>query len=273
MKISRLLGAITLAVILPACGSKPDAQTAATHFFELLAKKQVKEAYESAAFSFQTAQNLKTFELTADSLGIQNVATVKWTDAAVGNREATLKGEISKANGGIQKVTVVMIREGGEWKLHSLRTPSSDPNAPEENQFTLVGKGASFNEAARRALPPQAEIEKLVKTSLLDFNAAIQKGDFRDFYKTISLAWQSKLAERKLQSAFQPFIDAGARLDGVVDVQPVFDPSPEINGEGLLVVSGYYPTKPFHVTFTMNFTYELPNWKLYGLTVNLVQPQ
>ena len=83
---------------------------------------------------------------------------------------------------------------------------------------------------------------------------------------------QGQLTERKLKNAFQGFIDAGVNLEGAKDVQPVFDPAPEINGQGLLVATGYYPTTPNRIVFTMRFVYELPHWKLIGLDINLVKP-
>ncbi len=253
-------------------GPKLDAPAAASKFFELLGKKEIRQAYESSAFSFQSTQTLKTFEYTVQALGMQNHAGVAWTRQVVGAREAKLDGETVTPDGKKQKVTVVMIRESGRWKLHSLRPLENDESVTGSNPFTLVGKGASFNDSFRRALPPQKEINQIVLAAILEFNEAIQKGEFGDFYKSTAPAWQAQLTERKLKNAFQGFIDAGVKLDGVKSVEPVFEPAPQINGEGLLVVSGFYPTTPNQVVFSMKFAYVLPHWKLFGLDVNLVKP-
>jgi len=260
--------------MLTACGGpKLDAPAAASLFFEELSKGEVQKAYESSAFSFQTAQTLKTFEYTAQALGMEGHSSVVWTRKVLRDREAQLDGEITKANGEKQPIAVVMIQQEGGWKLHSLHTLEASGEFPAQNPFTLVGKGASFNDSFRRALPPDKEIRRTVLAAVMDFNEAIQKGSFSDFYKNTSIAWQSQLTERKLKNAFQGFIDAGVKLDGAKEVEPVFDPAPEINGEGLLVVSGYYPTTPNQIVFSMKFIYELPHWKLFGLNINLVKPQ
>ena len=241
--------------------------------FEQIGKGEIRQAYESAAFSFQSTQTPKTFEYTVQSLGMQSHASVEWTRTVIGEREAKLDGVIHKSTGEKQPIAVVMILQSGAWRLHSLRSLGEDNVVPSENLFTLVGKGASFNDSYRRSLPSDKEVRQTVLAAVLDFNAAIQKGDFSDFYKNTSLAWQAQLTERKLKNAFQPFIDAGVKLDGAKGVEAVFDVAPEINGEGLLVVSGYYPTTPHRIVFSMKFIYELPNWKLFGLNINLVNPQ
>jgi len=206
-------------------------------------------------------------------LGMQNHSSVVWTRKVIGDREAKLDGEVTKANGEKQAIAVVMIWQAGAWRMHSLQTVEANGAFPTQNPFTLVGKGASFNDSFRRALPPEQEIRRIVLASVQSFNDAIQQGSFSEFYKNTSLAWQSQLTERKLKNAFQGFIDAGVKLDGANTVQPVFEPAPEINGEGLLVVSGYYPTTPNRIVFSMKFIYELPHWKLFGLNINLVKPE
>lgn len=273
MKISRFFGVLSIAAVLIGCrGPKLDAPAAASLFFEQLARGDIQKAYESAAFSFQTEQTLKSFEYTVEALGMENHSAVVWTHKQIGEKEAKLDGEITKADGAKQSISVIMIWQSGAWKLHRLRTVAN-AQMPAQNVFTLVGKGASFNDSYRRALPSEQEIRRIVLASVLDFNAAIQKGNFGDFYKNASVAWQSQLTERKLQNAFQGFIDAGVKLDGVKSVEAVFDSAPEINGEGLLVVSGYFPTTPNRVVFSMKFIYELPKWRLFGLNINLVRAE
>jgi len=273
MKLSHYLGSLSLIAFLAACGGpKLDAPSAASLFFEELKKGETQKAFDSADFSFQTSQTSKTFEFTAQSLGMQNATSVVWTRTAVEGKEAKLDGEITKANGSKQQIAVVMVKQDGAWRLHSLQLVVPNGVFPTENPFSLVGKGSGFNDSFRRALPPEKEIRRIVLGAVLNFNDAIQKGDFGDFYKSVSLTWQSQLTEHRLKNAFQGFIDAKVNLEGAKEVQPVFDPAPEINGEGLLVASGYYPTTPNRIVFTMRFIYELPHWKLIGLDINLVKP-
>ena len=45
--------------------------------------------------------------------------------------------------------------------------------------------------------------------------------------------------------------------------------STKIGSDGVLVVKGYYETKPYRTTFMLRFIYELPYWRLYGVEVQL----
>ena len=46
-----------------------------------------------------------------------------------------------------------------------------------------------------------------------------------------------------------------------------------LEGEGLLVVAGMFPTQPYRVAFSFKYMYEVPRWKLFGIDVNLLAPQ
>jgi hypothetical protein len=101
------------------------------------------------------------------------------------------------------------------------------------------------------------------------FNNAIQQKSFGEFYGSVSSKWRSTLTEGQLQRAFQPFVDQGVNMGGAVKTDPIFDPPPQITTEGLLLVTGHYPSKPYQVVFSLKYIYELPNWKLFGIDVNL----
>ena len=205
------------------------------------------------------------------SLGFQKSSSVNWWRKVIEKDEAKLDGELVDSDGQKRKVAVVMLRQSGQWRLHSLHLVGDDRTAIEQNPFTLIGKGASYNEALRREMPADKEIRQLVLKTILDFQDGIQKESFSNFYNSVSLAWQAQVSEHRFQTAFQGFIDAKVDLSGAKGVEAVFDAAPEINGEGLLVVLGRYPVAPHQIVFSMKFTYELPHWRLFGLTVDLVK--
>ena len=122
---------------------------------------------------------------------------------------------------------------------------------------------------AHQKLPSDAALKTLVRQSLLKFNEAVQQKNFADFYNYVAVSWQEQLTVKRLQRAFQPFIDNGVNISGIQDREPVYYNPPTITTEGLLVVGGYYPTTPYKVIFQAQYTYEFPAWKLFGLTVDL----
>lgn len=268
--VMRIL-ALAALLQIAGCGTvqQKDAVETATEFFVLLNMGQTKLAYKSAAYGIRAQQTLQTFEATVRDLGLTGYVSLNWTSKAIKENEAKLDGEIVTRKGAKVHVVVTMVKEAGTWRMYSLRTPGEGEVVPAPNRFSLVGKGASFNDSLNRKRPPEAEVRKMVLETLLRFDGAVQKKDFSDFYNSVSISWQAQLSEKRLRAAFQPFIDGKVSIAGVRGVEAVFDTPPQITGDGLLFASGYYPTTPYRVVFSLKYIYELPNWKLFAIDVNL----
>ena len=74
-----------------------------------------------------------------------------------------------------------------------------------------------------------------------------------------------------LKNHFQPFIDKKIDLSAVAGLKPVYDQPPRINDAGLLELVGHFDTPNFQVNFALDYAYELPWWKLFGVNVSLTQ--
>jgi len=53
------------------------------------------------------------------------------------------------------------------------------------------------------------------------------------------------------------------------NVSPIFDEKPSMNEENVLLINGYYPSKPNQVFFRQEYVYEGLGWKLLGLKVQI----
>ena len=80
---------------------------------------------------------------------------------------------------------------------------------------------------------------------------------------------QKEIGASRLQHAFQPFIEKDVRLDMIKEMEPVIDGPAQVSTDGLLLVSGQYPTQPYRMFFSLKFYSELPKWKLFGIDVSL----
>lgn len=80
---------------------------------------------------------------------------------------------------------------------------------------------------------------------------------------------QIELGAARLQRAFQPFIDRGISIAGIKEKEAVFLEPPQVSTDGLLIISGYYPTEPFKVNFVLKYIYQLSKWKLFGVDVSV----
>jgi hypothetical protein len=276
-KAAALLTAVTGLLASSGCGwfHRDNPQETADTFFQLLSSGKTREAYDSTAFTFQAGQTFNGFEQTTHELGIADYSAITWTRRVPKNpKETSLEGEITRKDGSKVPVAITLVKQAGQWKLYALHISGKNGPAPTKNPFTLVGKGPEFNDVyTSHPVPSQPEVVELSRGALLKLNDAIKRRDFKELFNSLSDKWRNQigLSLRRLERTYQPFIDAGVTLDGVASVEPVFTDPPQVNSEGLLIVTGYFPTQPYRVNFSLEFNYEMPDWKLFGLDVSLVQ--
>jgi hypothetical protein len=244
-------------------------QEAAAEFFTLIAGGKTQEAYDATAFAFKAQQSLKAFETTVTEQGLAGFAGAAWEKPAVEGRSAKVRGEATAPSGQKVALVVTLTDEGGRWRVFAIRTPRSRETGLAANLFGSVGRTTEFTEPIDRPVPDEKTVRALAAETLLVFNDAIQAQSFEEFYKNVSKTWQKQLTVGQLNRAFQPFVDNGVSLAGIKDVEPVFDGPAHVSTEGLLVISGSYPTNPYRVIFSLRFIYELPKWKLFGIDVTL----
>ncbi len=272
-----LLCALALALASTGCEKKSDPLATAQRFFQQVSAGQAQAAYQSAAFGFQAQRSAAVFEAAAKEMGLVESPTADWNQPQIDGRTAKIAVRVHTKAGKEVPLIVTLTRESSTWRVYSMKSPPSEATGISENRFTLVGKAPSFTDSATQPVPPEMELRKLVKENLLHFNEAIASKSFDAFYDSVSLAWQTgkftqgegQLTKGQLQRAFQPFIDKQIDLSGIQKVEPVWDAPVTVGTDGLLGLSGYYPTDPYRIHFTLKFVYELPAWKLFGIDVSL----
>jgi hypothetical protein len=120
-------------------------------------------------------------------------------------------------------------------------------------------------------LPPENEIKTLLLDSLLAFNKAVRDRDFREFHaERLASQFQREFPLERFALAFQGFIEKGYDIANIAQFEPVFEMPPAINRDGLLIMQGYYPTRPNKVTFGLTYIYESSAWKLKGINVQVI---
>jgi hypothetical protein len=141
----------------------------------------------------------------------------------------------------------------------------------ESDAWKLTGINVNFKPAPgkRQEVPSETEVKRLTDKTLLALNSAVQSQDFTDFYKSTAKLWQEQTTPDQLMGAFKSFIDHGFDIASVVKkVKPTFEPPPEVNSDGILVVQGSYPIKPDTLTFVLKYLNEDGAWKVGGVNVD-----
>lgn len=268
-RFRRIAFALFVALFTASCGQKPDAKAAAQQFFDQVAKGNAQQAHSGAAFAFQAEQNARVFEQAAKEQGLIGARGVELEPLEADGKMAKFNAIITTPRGERRTYIATLQQESGDWKMFSLKTPRSLETGLRENHFSLVGKGAAFSDALNQPMPDEKAIKQLATETVRLFNDAVQRKSFAVFYESVSAKWRSTLTERQLANAFQPFVDQGVNMSGALAMEPILDPPPQITTDGLLLVTGYYPSKPYQVVFSLKYIYELPNWKLFGIDMNL----
>jgi hypothetical protein len=229
-------------------GVTEDAET----FMALLAQGNVGAAYESTASAFRMQTSRSAFEDYVTRMGLLDNASASWTSRSVSNNKATLSGSITTKQRAVIPVTMELLKEAGEWRVMSLSGP-------------LAG---ALSSGGTPQVPADEDLRKLARKTLLDFDAAVGAADFSSFYRGISRLWQNETTPADLQGIFQEFVDQRVSIAAIGEVDAVFDQAPSVDDDGLLVLSGYYPTDGMKVQFLLRYLYEHPEWKLAGIRVS-----
>lgn len=229
-----------------------DTTGAADAFLGKLGGGDIAGAYQSGATALQQQQTLEEFTAQAKALGLTEYQSAAWTGFNIVNDQGTVDGTMTTKTGGSVPIKVSLIKEGGTWKVSGVTSP-------------VAGVGAA--QPAGGPLPSDAELQKLARTSLLDFNRSVQSGDFKAFYGTLADRWKRETTPQKLEEAFADFVEKKIDLAPIAKEKAAFTGEPAVGANGNLVLEGYYPTKPLKVTFTLKYTYEGQAWKLIGISV------
>jgi hypothetical protein len=289
---------LLIALGLNGCAKKPGPAEAARHFFELIQAGKAAEAYDSATFLFREQQTLSYFQTVLHQLGLDTVqaANYKSPEFRDERRAASVEAEFTTKKSVPVPLVISLAEQDGQWRVLSLKSPRNRQTNAVENRFTLIGTYPAFIDPTEDHAPPSPTVaRKMVHESLLAFNDAVQRKSFEDLFDQCAMRWQDQLArpdrpqtmpgrkrepltpkERelgasRLQHAFQAFVQEGINIGGIANVEAVLDRDPWVNTDGLLVVSGYYPTKPFRVLFSLRYWYELPMWRLFGMDVKFTK--
>ena len=146
---------------------------------------------------------------------------------------------------------MIFVKENDAWKIYAIQKPTAGLQS-EDTSPTIPGK---------------ADQMALVKQSIHDFIVSVEQKNMEHFRSTTSQLWQKQHTTEQLNQAFKAIIDSGANWSVLDSFQPVFSSEAKVDESGVLLLAGYYPTKPSQVNFELKFIYEGVSWKLIGFNI------
>ncbi|WP_295446201.1 hypothetical protein [uncultured Thiodictyon sp.] len=236
-------------------------------FFTAVKQDDMTKARTYLAETFKARTDEKTLkEFLAKS------ALTKFKEASWGNRQISggrgeLEGTVTTETGGTIPIKLTLVKENDTWKIFQLEKPAAglqtenaSPSAPQQAGTSKLTGAPS--------VPEKAGAIALVKQSLHDFIVSADKKSMEHFRDSISSLWRKQVTTAQLDEAFKPLTESGADWSVLENFDPIFSSDGAIDEDGVLLLTGYYATKPSQVSFKQKFIREGDTWKLIGFQID-----
>ncbi|MSP76496.1 MAG: hypothetical protein EXR12_10200 [Rhodospirillaceae bacterium] len=128
---------------------------------------------------------------------------------------------------------------------------------------------AAVTADAQTKVPAERSLEALVKSALLSFNDANLTGNYTVFHAKLSKPFRQQFTVEKLKDTFKEFNEKSIDIDIVSAMKPTYGTAPVVDGDGKLIIKGFFPTDPTRVNFELSFIPSDGEWKLISLNVKL----
>ncbi len=226
--------------------------TTVDQFFKAVKEKDFSKAYSLTSQEFQAATSLEQLEKFLEGTALLDYQKASWSSRSVSGKQGDLEGSVTTSSGGTVPVKIALVKENDGWKILSIR--KADAGLLSEKALQV---------------PAENELNQLVNSTIHQLALSINSRDFTNFHNHISRLWQAQITREELFEIFKSFSDQNIDLTVLESIDPVFSEPPHLNADNLLILTGYYPTQPSMTYFTLKYTMEYPNWKLFGINVEI----
>jgi hypothetical protein len=133
----------------------------------------------------------------------------------------------------------------------------------------VLGALLATGSAWAQALPTPVEQEVLVKTTLLTFNDANVTGNYTVLNAKLSKPFRDQFDAGKLNTVFKDFADKHVNF-AIIAAKPIVPTgAAQIDGNGVLLLDGYFDTTPKKVQYQLKFIRSEGEWKPSGIKVDI----
>lgn len=229
----------------------------ADDFFAAARAHDMKAAYTHLSKSLQHTTSEAELRTYLHKHGLDAVVATDWSSRSIQSGRGSLKGTVRTKDGGRIPVSLQLVKDDDGWKIHSLVDQparlGAQPKAP--------------------VMPSRQEITSLVSGTVQLFAQSVADKNMQAFHGGIAELWRKQTSVAQLNQAFAPFFGTGTRPELFAQLKPVFTADPVIKANGLLEVTGYYPTKGKRFYFQHRYVQEAGKWKLSGLHESVGPPE
>lgn len=124
--------------------------------------------------------------------------------------------------------------------------------------------------AAAQRIPPDNQLEVLIKRSLATFNDANVTGIYDVFHASMSRPFRQQFTVERLRDAFKAFNTQLIDISPVLALKPVMSEPAQLDREGALLLKGTFETRPSRVIFSLRLLPAEGDWRLIAINVNVM---
>lgn len=107
----------------------------------------------------------------------------------------------------------------------------------------------------------------LIRSTLLTLNDANRSGNYTVLHDLAAPGFQNKNTPADLARIFADLRGRNFDLFAVALMAPKLTAPPQLERNGMLRLTGYFPTQPLQIRFDMLFANVAQHWRLFGISV------
>jgi hypothetical protein len=185
--------------------------------------------------------------------GLNNYVSANWGSRSLKSNRGSLVGVIQTKDK-LLPATISLVKEGEQWKIYSFQIRSEQSQQNEET----------------RQLPDQ-QTQLLLATDIMAiFIKSLEQKSMQLLYESAAAIWQNNTTVNTLDKAFERFYSENILMfNQVNNKQPIFEHVAKLDGDGFMLMAGFYEIEGQTLSFEQRYIYEGLAWKLVGLDVRL----
>jgi hypothetical protein len=111
----------------------------------------------------------------------------------------------------------------------------------------------------------------LIRSTLLTLNDANRSGNYSVLRDLAAPSFQAKNSPADLAQIFADLRNRHFDLFAVALAAPQLSTPPHLENNGMLRLTGYFPTRPLQINFDLLFENVAGQWRLFGISVQTTQ--
>jgi hypothetical protein len=161
-----------------------------------------------------------------------------------------------------------------ERVLAQSRKPPGQFSTGNAKHVVQVSKAETRRSTARAdalVVPSDEKLLTLIYSTLIALNQANSSGNYTVLRDISAPGFQSANDPARLAQIFADLRGRNLDLSPILLLQPKLVRTPGITANGMLRVSGFFPTRPEQVNFDLLFQAVQGQWRLFGIATNTTQ--